>query len=160
MIVTSRVPLVEQELLTRPEHPSSPQFLVAFVLLDLYVSVCCFVDRCLSRLYFFIWSLWWLSFFDLRILIATLISLWWLSFFDLRILIATLISSNSSSMDNACYASCRVRNAVVRKQTWISNWVHITRFFNNLHVRLMSKDWKDRKSLGSRLTKGLNRYPG
>ena len=59
-------------------------------------------------------------------------------------------------MDNACYASCRVRNAVVRKQTWISNWVHITRFFNNLHhVRLMSKDWKDRKSLGSRLTKGL-----
>jgi hypothetical protein len=32
---TRRVPLVEQELLTFPEHLSSPQFSVEFVLLDL-----------------------------------------------------------------------------------------------------------------------------
>jgi hypothetical protein len=33
--VTRRVPLVEQELLTLPEHLSSPPHLVRFVLLDL-----------------------------------------------------------------------------------------------------------------------------
>ena len=33
--LTRRVPLVEQELLTLPEHLRSPQFLVGFVLLDL-----------------------------------------------------------------------------------------------------------------------------
>jgi hypothetical protein len=33
--LTQRVPLVEQELLTRPEHLSSSRFLVGFVLLDL-----------------------------------------------------------------------------------------------------------------------------
>jgi hypothetical protein len=33
--VTRRVPLVEQELSTRPEHLSSPRILVGFVLLDL-----------------------------------------------------------------------------------------------------------------------------
>ena len=34
-ILTRRVPLVEQELLTLPRHMSSPRFLVGFVLLDL-----------------------------------------------------------------------------------------------------------------------------
>jgi hypothetical protein len=33
--LTRRVPLVEQELLTLPEHLSSPRFLVGFVVLDL-----------------------------------------------------------------------------------------------------------------------------
>ena len=33
------VPLVEQELLTLPEHLSSPQFLVRFVLLDLRILI-------------------------------------------------------------------------------------------------------------------------
>jgi hypothetical protein len=33
--LTQQVPLVEQELLTLPKHPSSPPFLVGFVLLDL-----------------------------------------------------------------------------------------------------------------------------
>jgi len=33
--LTQQVSLVEQELLTFPEHPSSPRFLVGFVLVDL-----------------------------------------------------------------------------------------------------------------------------
>ena len=41
-----RVPLVEQELLTPPVHPSSPPILVDFMLL--YLLYVCFVDRCLS----------------------------------------------------------------------------------------------------------------
>ena len=42
--ITRRVPLVEQELLTLPEHLSSLPVLVGFVLLVLCV---CFIDRCL-----------------------------------------------------------------------------------------------------------------
>ena len=46
--VIRRVPDVDQELITLPEHLSSPQVLVRFVLLDHLFSVQCFVDRCLS----------------------------------------------------------------------------------------------------------------
>jgi len=48
--LTTRVPLVEQELLTLPGNLSSPtRFLVGFVLLDRSLVLCvCFVDRCLS----------------------------------------------------------------------------------------------------------------
>jgi len=34
-VLSSLVPLVEQELITLPEHLRSPRFLVGFVLLDL-----------------------------------------------------------------------------------------------------------------------------
>jgi hypothetical protein len=37
--LTRRVPLVEQELTTLPEHLSSPPFLVGFVLLDLLLII-------------------------------------------------------------------------------------------------------------------------
>ena len=47
------------------------RFLVGFVLLHECV---CFVDSCLSFCLFFFWSLCWLSFFNLRILIAPLVS--------------------------------------------------------------------------------------
>ena len=46
--VTWRVPLVEQELLTLPEHLISPPFLVGFVLLGFCFMCVCFVDRWLS----------------------------------------------------------------------------------------------------------------
>ena len=42
------MPLVEPELLTLPEHLSSPRFSMWFMLFNLYFSVHCFVDRCLS----------------------------------------------------------------------------------------------------------------
>ena len=51
--LTRRVPLVEQDLLTLPEHMSSASVLTGVRVtrsLDLYV---CFVDRCLSFCTFF-----------------------------------------------------------------------------------------------------------
>ena len=54
------------EVLTIPEHLSSPLFLVGFALLDLQFSVRYFVGRCLSLLF---WSLCCLS-FDLQIVIT------------------------------------------------------------------------------------------
>ena len=39
---------MEQELINLPEHLRSPWILVRFVLLDLQVSMYCFVDHCLS----------------------------------------------------------------------------------------------------------------
>jgi len=63
--LTRRVPLVEQELFTLPEHlSSSPMFSGVRVTRSLVLCVC-FVDRCLS---FFLWPLCCLFFFGLRIL--------------------------------------------------------------------------------------------
>ena len=64
--------LMEQELLTLPEHLSSPRFLIGFVLLDLeFLKLCRSLFVLLS---FSFWPLCILSFFDLRILISPLIS--------------------------------------------------------------------------------------
>ena len=69
--ITRRVPLVEQELLTLPEHLSSPPvFCGARVARSLILCVW-FVDRCMS---FFCWPLRCLPFLDLRILITRLVS--------------------------------------------------------------------------------------
>ena len=46
--VTRRVLLMEQKLLSHWKHPRCLPVLVGSVLLDLYFSVCCFVDRWLS----------------------------------------------------------------------------------------------------------------
>jgi hypothetical protein len=47
--LTRRVPLVEQKLLTLPEHLSPPRLLVGFVLLDLlFYMYVLFLYRCLS----------------------------------------------------------------------------------------------------------------
>ena len=51
------------------QHLGLPQFLVGFVLLDLWFSVWCFVDHGLSVCTFSFWPLHSLSFFDLRPLI-------------------------------------------------------------------------------------------
>ena len=71
--LTRRISLVEQELPTLQEHLSSPSLFSgvrATRSLDLYV---CFVDRFLL-LYFFVWPLCCLFFFDIRSLIASLVS--------------------------------------------------------------------------------------
>jgi hypothetical protein len=67
--VTRRVSLVEQEMLTFPNHLISPRVLVGFVLLDLYF-MCMFCKSLFVFLSFFFWPLCCLSFFDLRILIT------------------------------------------------------------------------------------------
>ena len=46
--LTRRVPLVEQELLTHPEHLSSPSVFSGIRVTRSLVLYICFVDRCLS----------------------------------------------------------------------------------------------------------------
>jgi hypothetical protein len=88
------VSLVEQELLTLPEHLSSPPVFSGVRVTRSLVLCICFVYRCLS---FFFWPLCGL-FFDLRILITPVVSsnIWPLCglSFDLRILITLVVSSN------------------------------------------------------------------
>ena len=67
-----RLSLVEQELLTLPEHLSSPLVLVGFVLLSLQFYV--YVLQIVVLLYIFFWPLCCLFFFDIRILITRLVS--------------------------------------------------------------------------------------
>ena len=74
---TRRVPLVEQELLTHPEHMSSPSVCCGVRVTRSLVLYECFVDRCLSFCTFFFWPLYCL-------------------FSDIRILITPFVSSNSS----------------------------------------------------------------
>ena len=73
--LTRRVPLVKQELPTLPEHLSSPPTFDGVRVTRSLVLYVCFVDHCLSFcIYFFIWPLCCLFFFDLRILITPLVS--------------------------------------------------------------------------------------
>ena len=65
----TRVSLVEHQLLTLPEHLSSPPGFIGVRFTRSLVLYICFVDRCLS-----FWSLCCLFFFDLRILINPLVS--------------------------------------------------------------------------------------
>ena len=69
--LTRRVSLVEQKLLTLPEHLSSPPVFSGVRVTRSLVLYVCFVDRCLSlKLYFFFCPLCCLFFFDIRIMIA------------------------------------------------------------------------------------------
>jgi len=102
--LTRRVPLVEQELLTLPEHLRSPHSIFSFM--------CMFCRSLFVHMYFFFWPLRCLL-FEIRILCMFCRSLFillscffWslccLFFFDFRILITPLVSSNSS------YLNCRL----------------------------------------------------
>jgi len=72
-ILTRRVLHVEPELHTLPEHLGSPPVCVGFVLL--HFNLCIVFCRSLFVLLpFFLWSLCYMSFFDLRILIIPLVS--------------------------------------------------------------------------------------
>ena len=72
--ITRQVPLVEQELLTLPEHLSSPPVFSGVRVTRYLVVYVYFVDRCLSFCTFFFWLLCCLFFFDIRILITPLVS--------------------------------------------------------------------------------------
>jgi hypothetical protein len=74
--LTRRVPLVEQELITLPEHLSSPPVFSGFRVTRSLVLCVCIVDRCLSfcTFSFVCWPLCCPFFFDIRILIAPLVS--------------------------------------------------------------------------------------
>jgi len=72
--VTRRVSIVKRELLTLPEHLSSPPVFSGVRVTRSLVLHVCFVDRCLSFCTFFFWPLCCLFFFDIRILITPLVS--------------------------------------------------------------------------------------
>ena len=74
--LTRRASLVEQELLTLPEHLSSPQVVSGVRVTRSLVLYVCFVDRSLSFCTFYFGH----------------------CVVDIRILIAPLVSSNSSSI--------------------------------------------------------------
>ena len=72
VILTWRVPLVEQELPTLPEHLSSPSALGSCN--SIFGFMCMFCRSLFVFLYFFLWPSCCLFFFDLRILITPLLS--------------------------------------------------------------------------------------
>ena len=117
--LTRRVPLVEQELLTLPEHLSSPQIYSGVRVTRSLVLYVCFVDSCLSfctfsfdhcvvcssSIYVFWLPLWYLLAIVLFVLLPYTdydchFGIFWplccLFFFDIRILITPLVSSNTS----------------------------------------------------------------
>ena len=69
-----RVPRVEQELFTLPEHLSSLKIFSGGRVTRHLVLYVCFVDQCLSFCTFFFWPLFCLFFIDIRILITPLVS--------------------------------------------------------------------------------------
>ena len=71
--LTERVSLVEQELLTIPEHLSSPRVLVGSCF-SIISFICMSCRSLFVLLCFLFWPLCCLFFFDLRILITTLVS--------------------------------------------------------------------------------------
>ena len=75
--ITRRVPLVEQELLTLPEHLSSPPVFSGISCYSIFSFMSMFCRSLFVLLYSFFWPLCCL-------------------FFDIRILITPLVSSNSS----------------------------------------------------------------
>ena len=90
--LTRQVPIVEQELLTLPEHLSStPVFSNVHVTRSLALCVC-FEERCLS-----------------------LCPLCCLFFFDLRVLIAPLVSSNSSDFGDIINVKSNIPNELLQK---------------------------------------------
>jgi hypothetical protein len=66
--LTRHVPLVEQELLSIPEHLNSPPVFSGVCITRSLVLCVCFVDRCLS-----FWPFCCLFFVDIRILITPLL---------------------------------------------------------------------------------------
>jgi hypothetical protein len=74
LYIIEQVILVEQELLTLPEHLSTPPGFSGVRVARSLVLCVVFVDRSLSFCTFFFWPLCGLFFFDLRILIVPLVS--------------------------------------------------------------------------------------
>jgi hypothetical protein len=72
--ITRRVPLVEQELLTLPEHLSSSSVFSGGSCYSIFSFMCMFCRSLFVLLYFFFWPLCCLFFSDIRILITFLVS--------------------------------------------------------------------------------------
>jgi hypothetical protein len=112
--LTRRVLLVEQELLTLPEHlcsPPPPLFLVGFVLLD---ALCvCFVDCCLS---FFTFS------FGYCALCSSSIYGIWLPLWHLQTLLGIEIRPmfNIMGFEDKCYAWGVISNLHITEHIYLT----------------------------------------
>jgi hypothetical protein len=73
--LTRRLPLVEPELPTLPEHMSSPAVIRGVRVTRFLVLWCMFCRSLFVLLYIFFWPLCCLLFFDIRILLTLLVSL-------------------------------------------------------------------------------------
>ena len=106
--VARRVPHVEQELLTLPEHLSWYRVFAGFALLDLQF----FVDRYLSfNLFLYFWPLCCMSLFDLRLGIT--IPLWYLQTFlnktaSMSMMVDILFPRTSSASSNEVHAFTKI----------------------------------------------------
>ena len=98
--LTRRVWLMEQELLTLPEHQSSPLVFSGVRVTRSLVLCVCFVDRCLS---FYFWLLCCLLFFNLRLLITPLVSS-----------NSSVNTSISNWMIDCCLTSCEKQHTLWR----------------------------------------------
>ena len=109
--LTRQVPLVEQELLTLPEHQSSPLVFSGVRVTRSLVLCVCFVDRCL---FFFFWPLCCLFLFDIRILITPLVSSnSSCSFYDMKI-----FQETRKTQHNTCWTSIYATNTNNVNKTW------------------------------------------
>jgi hypothetical protein len=80
--LTRRVPLVEQELLTLPEHLSSPPVFTGVCVTRSLVLYVCFVDRCLSFCTFS---------FDHCVVCSSLIYRFWLPLWYLLVIVLSVL---------------------------------------------------------------------
>ena len=109
--LTRRVPLVEQELLTLPEHPRSPPVFSRGSCYSIFIFMCMISRSLFVLLYFFFWPL------------------CCLFFFDIRNLITPSVSSNSSSYILVVYAS-RYYIVVVHANRYYIEFVFINSYDN------------------------------
>jgi hypothetical protein len=117
---TRRVPIVEQELLTLPEHMSSPPVFSGVCVTQSLVLCVFFVDRCLSFCTFS-WPLCCL-------------------FFDILILITPLISSNSS------YSTYKMYN---ESNNWRTGYTDETNMITRTIVKIKQHLWEKEVILAS-----------
>jgi hypothetical protein len=112
-ILTRRVPLVEQELLTLSENTSSS---------SIFSFMCMLCRSLLVLLFFFFWSLCCLFFFDIRILIT---SLWYLQTLlnpDIAYIcfVVVLLFNTSCPLCSVSFSLCPDRT--LRLSMWCLYW--------------------------------------
>ena len=144
---------MEQELLTLPEHPSSPPVFNGVRVIRSFVLCVCFVDRwlpfypfsfghcvvCSSSIYGFWLPLWYILAIVLSVLLRFTDSdypfgIFWplccLFFFDLRILITPLVS----------FGHCAVCSSLIYR-FWLPLWYLHTLLCNkNVNIKLKARE--------------------
>ena len=120
--LTRRVPLVEQELLTLPEHLSSHPVFSGVIRVTRSLVLCVMFCRSLFvLLYFFFQALYYLSFFDLQILVT---SLWYLQ--------TLLVSTKCNAKD--------IMSLQIKTITTVFSFFNLIGFVSKLEIMILSHD--------------------